>query len=83
MESLEAIITRQRLRWAAHLERMPDSRLPKEIIFSELASGKKPRGAPKRRYKDQLKITLKKTEIDPGKLGDGSYRKKSLEKDYS
>ena len=83
MESLEAIITRQRLRWAEHLERMPDSRLPKEIIFSELASGKKPRGAPKRRYKDQLKVTLKKTEIDPAKLGDGSYRKKSLENEYS
>ena len=65
MESIEATITRHQLRWAGHLARMPDNRLPKQVLFSELASGNRPRGAPKRRFKDQLKRTLKATEIDP------------------
>ncbi|XP_076065245.1 uncharacterized protein LOC143039257 [Oratosquilla oratoria] len=58
-ESIEATITRHRLRWAGHLARMHDNRLPKQVLFSELDSGNRPRGAPKRRFKDQLKHTLK------------------------
>uniref|UniRef100_A0A0L8GBG4 Uncharacterized protein n=1 Tax=Octopus bimaculoides TaxID=37653 RepID=A0A0L8GBG4_OCTBM len=40
-------------------------RLPKICLYGELSEGKRPRGAPLRRYKDQLKSTLKSTNIDP------------------
>ena len=52
------------LRWAGHVVRMPDSRLPKQIFFSELSNGRRNVGAPKRRYKDTLKQSLKAFAID-------------------
>ena len=52
------------LRWAGHLVRMPDTRLPKVIFYSELANGKRKTGAPKKRYKDSLKCSLKDCSID-------------------
>lgn len=53
------------LRWARHLSRMPDIRLTKLILFLDLATGKRQRGAPHRRFKDKLKNTLLNPEIDP------------------
>lgn len=38
---------------SGHLVRMPDIRLPKRVFYSELASGKRTQGGPKKRYKDQ------------------------------
>ncbi|KAK3884268.1 hypothetical protein Pcinc_011433 [Petrolisthes cinctipes] len=38
---------------------------PKIMLYGELANGTRPRGAPKLRYKDQLKRTLALTNIDP------------------
>ena len=64
LPSLEATITRHRLRWAGHTLRMDSSRLPKMILYGELANGTRPRGAPKRRYKDQLKRSLVQTDIE-------------------
>ena len=65
LTSVEATIMHHRLRWAGHVLRMDPSRLPKILLYSELADGTRPRGAPKRRYKDQLKHTLLLTGIDP------------------
>ncbi|XP_045101450.1 uncharacterized protein LOC123498409 [Portunus trituberculatus] len=53
--SVEATIIRHRLRWVGHVHRMDDSRLPKKLLYGELAQGTRARGAPKIRYKDQLK----------------------------
>ena len=63
--SIEATIIQHRLRWAGHVVRMEPSRLPKMMFYGELSDGTRPRGAPKRRYKDQLKRTLTLTNIDP------------------
>lgn len=62
--SVEATIIHHRLRWVGHVLRMDDSRLPKKLLYGELAQGTRPRGAPKMRYKDQLKRTLAVTDID-------------------
>lgn len=62
--SIESIILKHRLRWVGHLARMDDNRLPRQILYSELEEGKRPKGAPKRRYKDQLKTSLKQVDID-------------------
>ena len=55
LPSIESILLKQQLRWAGHVARMEDSRMPKAVFFGELKTGKRNRGAPKKRYKDQLK----------------------------
>ena len=37
---------------------MEDTGMPKAVFFSELQEGKRDRGAPRKRYKDQLKRQL-------------------------
>lgn len=63
--SIEAMIMKHRLRWSGHVVRMENTRLPKEIFFSELNTGDRPRGRPLLRYKDQLKKSLNEANIDP------------------
>ena len=61
------LLTRQ-LRWAGHLSRMEDTRLPKAVFYGELCQGKRDRGAPRKRFKDQLRRQLRAAEI-PEKAG--------------
>ena len=63
--SIHSIVAERMLRWAGHMQRMPDERLPKAVFYSEMAEGTRPVGRPKKRYKDHLKETLKKCNIDP------------------
>ena len=42
--SVEALITVSQLRWAGHVRRMANSRLPKAVFYSELRQGKKNHG---------------------------------------
>ena len=56
--SIEAMLLKIQLRWAGHVARMEDHRLPKIILYGELSSGLRNRGAPKKRYKDTLKKSL-------------------------
>ena len=51
------------LRWAGHVSRMEDVRMPKAVFFSELQEEKRDRGAPRKRYKDQLKRHLAQAGI--------------------
>ena len=61
---IEAYVRKNQLRWAGHLVRMADSRLPKQIFFSELCLGQRARGRPTLRYKDTLKASLKSFNIN-------------------
>ena len=63
--SIHLLLAQRRLRWAGHVRRMNDGRLPKDILYGELASGKRPRGRPQLRFKDSLKRDLNTTSIDP------------------
>ena len=56
--SIEAMLFKVQLRWAGHVSRMEDHRLPKIILYGELSSGLRNRGAPKKRYKGNLKKSL-------------------------
>ena len=58
LSSLESILLQVLLRWADHITTMKDVRMPKAVFFSELQEGKRDRGAPRKRYKDQLKRQL-------------------------
>ncbi|XP_063970828.1 uncharacterized protein LOC135157816 [Lytechinus pictus] len=52
------------LRWAGHVARMPDERLPKKPLFGELQEGRRSHGGPKKRFKDTLKESLKSININ-------------------
>ena len=62
--SVEAMLHLILLRWAGHVSRMSDDRVVKRVFYSQLAHGKRKLGAPKKRYKDALKSTLKDCDID-------------------
>ena len=58
LPSIESIFLQVQLLWAGHVKRMEDVRTPKAVFFSKLQEGKLDRGAPRKRYKDQLNRQL-------------------------
>ena len=72
LPSIESILLKKQLRWAGHVTRMEDSRMPKAVLFGELKAGKRNRGAPKKRYKDQLKKQLSLADIPPNSWQDAA-----------
>ena len=51
-------------RWAGHVSRTEIHRLPKIVLYNELSTGHRDRGAPKKRFKDPLKKYLPACHID-------------------
>ena len=62
--SVEMILIRNQMRWAGHVTRMDDKRLPKQIFYGELLTGARPPYKPRMRFKDVIKHNLKELEID-------------------
>ena len=62
LPSMESILLKVQLRWAGHVTKMEDVRMPKAVFFSQLQEGKRDRGAPRKRYQDQLKRQLAQAE---------------------
>jgi len=63
-ESAEALITASLLRWAGHVWRMTDKRLPKAVLYGELSVGKRKTGSQKLRYKNVAKRHMKNGAIN-------------------
>ena len=59
-----SILLHVQLRWAGHVTRMEDLRIAKAAFFGELQEGRRDRGAPRKRYKDQLKRQLARAGIN-------------------
>ncbi|XP_076042228.1 uncharacterized protein LOC143026112 [Oratosquilla oratoria] len=75
IDPIETIISQRQLRWLGHNIRLPTDRLPRKILYSELAEGTRRAGKPRKRYNDHMKTTLKKCAITPSNLEDlGSNR---------
>ena len=64
--SMHLMLSQRRLRWLGHVHRMEDGRIPKDILFGELAMGRRPVGRPALRFKDVCKRDLKLTDINTG-----------------
>ncbi|PIK58516.1 hypothetical protein BSL78_04540 [Apostichopus japonicus] len=60
--SIESMVTASKLRWAGHVRRMPEHRLPKMVFYGELSEGKRQQGSQILRYKDTLKRSLGKSK---------------------
>ena len=65
MLSLSSILSEGRLRWFDHVHRMRSERIPKALLFGELATGLRKRGRPCLRYKDVCKRDMLQANIDP------------------
>jgi len=74
---IEALILKSQLGWVGHIIRMPDSCIPKQTFFGQLATGKRPRSGPVRRFKDVIKSHMKWCEINAVDLYSASLNRTS------
>ena len=63
ISGVEAFLIAAQLRWAGHVIRMDDQRIPKRVFYSQLAHGSRTSGGQMKRYKDTLKVNLKACDI--------------------
>ena len=63
LPSMYTLLRQRRLRWLGHVHRMPDGRIPKDLLYGELASGKRSTGRPQLRYRDVVKRDTKSVDI--------------------
>lgn len=55
---IESFLMQSQLRWAGHVLRMDDDRIPKQLMYGEFYSGQRNVGRPLLRFKDKLKMNL-------------------------
>ncbi|BHF78357.1 hypothetical protein SprV_0602147000 [Sparganum proliferum] len=63
--SIYTMLRQMQLRWSRHLVRMDDERLPKRLFYGDVATGSRRPGGQIRRYKDTLKSSLNRLQINP------------------
>ncbi|BHF73699.1 hypothetical protein SprV_0401678100 [Sparganum proliferum] len=63
--SIYNMLRQMQLLWSGHLVRMDDERLPRRLFYGYVATGSRRQGHQIRRYKDTLKFSLKRLQINP------------------
>ena len=64
LPTMYTLFRQRRLRWLGHVRRMEDTRTPKDILYGELALGRRTTGRPHLRYKDVCERDMKAVDID-------------------
>ena len=59
------LLRQRRLRWLGHVCRMEDGRISKDLLYGELAEGKRNTGRPQLRFRDVCKRDMKAPQMDP------------------
>jgi hypothetical protein len=72
-QDLVRFIKMQRLRWLGHLERMPESQMPKRMLTGRLHSRRK-KGRPRKRWIDSVIADL-------GVMGVREWRSKAVDRE--
>ena len=65
LPTMYTLLRQRRLRWLGHVRRMQDGRIPKDVLYGELSTGKRALGRPKLRFKDVCKRDMKALDICP------------------
>ncbi|XP_069159331.1 uncharacterized protein [Procambarus clarkii] len=73
------LLKQRRMRWLGHVTCLDDGRIPKDLLYGELASGRRPTGRPQLRSKDACKRDLKQMNIDINTCRGSSYKQICLE----
>ena len=63
IERIETLLRRRRLRWLGHIQRMENSRLPKQLVVSKIKEGKRLHGKQKQRWHDVVNADLKSLDM--------------------
>ena len=68
--SLYTLLKQRCMRWLGHVTQMKDGRIPKDLLYGELATGKRPTQQPQLCFKDVCKRDLQALGIntDPWKV---------------
>ena len=66
--TIETMLARKQLRWTGHVYRMGEDRIPRQLLYGQLPTRNRSQGGQMKRYKDQIKTTLKKCRIPPSTL---------------
>ena len=72
IERIETLLRRRRLRWLGHIQKMENSRLPKQLVVSKIKEGKRLHGKQKQRWHDVVNADLKSLDMV------STWRKKAL-----
>ena len=64
--SIHLLLCQCRLHWLSHVHRMGDGRMPKDVLYGELATGRHPAGRLALCFKDICMRNLKLADIDSG-----------------
>lgn len=75
LPSVYDILIHRNLRWAGHLNRLDNNRIPKQVLYSQLVEGSRGIGRPRLRFRDTVKRNLKDLNIQIG-----SWQKISLDR---
>ena len=63
IERIKTLLRRRRLKWLGHIQRMKNSRLPKQLVVSKIKEGKRLHGKQKQRWHDVVNADLKSLDM--------------------
>ena len=64
LPSMYTLLRQRRRQWLRHVRRMEDGRIPKDILYGDLALRSRTTGRPHQRYKDVCVRDMKAVDID-------------------